>query len=229
MQHVTIFQLADSEDNATNFKNALTTYAASYFDSYETDFTGSEKLVKCMVGQTAAITFGVKVGPSERVHVYYGTGSDYLTLVRCNVIEDMYVLDNAILILGHDTEDMSQESRYNKALLLCKRNDGRTAVTALISGSDIVSANTADKYCIITVNPTTGATVYEELPIRFTSNSDFAVAGYTPFSPSDGVTLKDVYVAIDSDFRSNKHPFGFMNGGQLYTAIAGNYFAVKGE
>lgn len=228
MQHVTIYQIADSENNATNFKNALATYAASYFDSYETDFTGSEKLVKCMVGQTAAVTFGVEVGYNKRMHVYYGTGSDYLTLDNCNVIEDMYVLDNAILIFGHDV-DASQESRYNKVLLLCKRNDGKTAVTALISRSNIVSANTANKYCTITVNPTMGAIVYDELPIIFTSNSDLAVVGYTPFSKYDGITLKDVYVVTDSDFRSHTEPFTYSLNGQTYTGIGGNYFAVKGN
>lgn len=228
MQHVTIYQIDNSENNATNFKNALATYAASYFDSYETDFTGSEKLVKCMVGQTAAVTFGVEVGYAKRMHVYYGTGSDYLTLDNCNVIEDMYVLDNAILILGHDV-NASQESHYKKVLLLCKRNDGKTAVTALISGSDIVSANTADKYCTITVNPTTGTIVYDELPIIFTSNSDLAVVGYTPFSKYDGITLKDVYIVTDSDFRNKSEPFTYLLNGQTYTGIGGNYFAVKGN
>ena len=216
----------DVQTAATNLKNALTQYASGYFDSYETDFTSAngEKIVNCMIGQTAAVRFVYK---SE---LYYFKLSFEQKALYCPtqmdrvVIAYVCVFDNAILLVPSTVE-------YSTPILLCKRRNGDTCITFLTNAANTLLESAAAGnafYGTVSVNRSTGAVDYDSNPVVFTSNSSGGVAGYTPFSKNDGITLKDVYVVTDSDFRSHSTPLVYAIGDKIYTGIAGNYFAVKG-
>lgn len=229
MQTINVYTQGNAEESATKLKNALEQYGAAYFDSYETDFTSEENAckVKCMIGQTAAAEFVYKGGDFQlringaTYHVgSYNTGGMF--------VKELYVMDKAIVFLVYNYS--SNQHFYDYPVILCKKNNGDSAFVGLVSGLNFTaySGNYGCDCGVFSINRTTGGILYSQTPVYYKGTSAGVVAGYTPFSTHDGVTLKDVFVVPLSDFRSHTTPFAFTVKGVLYTGISCNAFAVKG-
>ena len=211
--------------DGTKLLNAFPTYASEYFDSFDTIEEGNDKSVSCIVNQNTVLTLGFYYpGYLESRFNIYGTGILYQG--RAN-FATMRVFENGILLTPTTGESYP--------ILICKRNNGDTAIILLLR---YFSDNTpyvdsvgiaVKKLFIATINRDNGNVTKDFDSVEFSSNVTANVLGYTPFSKYDGITLKDVYIVTDSDFRSRTEPFRYSLNGQTYTGIAGNYFAVKGN
>lgn len=217
-------QIIDISDE-TKLLNALQTYASGYFDSFDTTVGNTEKSVSCIINQDTVLTLGFYYKPDyweSRIHIgettiYYQARAKFAT---------MHVFENGLLL--------TSRNGYTYPVLICKRNNGDTAIVLLLmeqSGTtyvDSVGIASRSQY-IATIDRDNGNVTEDINQVKFSSNVTGQVLGYTPFSKYDGITLKDVYVVIDSDFRNKSEPFTYLLNGQTYTGIAGNYFAVKGN
>lgn len=212
-------QIIDISDE-TKLLNALQTYASEYFDSF--DITVGEKSVNCIVNQDTVLTLGLYYKPDywyTRVDI-----GDMHPTYGMNRLNTMYVFENGILLLPRNG--------YTSPLLICKRNDGDTAIMFFYDSTydQVTYTRVGDmKRYLASIDRDNGNVMEEIDPVTFSSNVTANVLGYTPFSKYDGITLKDVYIVTDSDFRSHTEPFTYSLNGQTYTGIGGNYFAVKGN
>ena len=215
-------QIIDISDE-TKLLNALQTYASGYFDSFDTTVSGTEKSVSCIVNQDTVLTLGFYYNSGwesrfyiDETAIYYQARGNFAT---------MHVFENGILITSN--------RGYTYPVLICKRNNGDTAIVLLIQQSDVTyvdscGTGSARRLYLASINRDNGNVTEDINFIQFSSNVTGQVLGYTPFSKYDGITLKDVYIVTDSDFRNKSEPFTYSVNGQIYTGIGGNYFAVKG-
>lgn len=218
-------QIIDISDE-TKLLNALQTYASGYFDSFDTRTVGeTKKIVSCIVNQDTVLTLGWYYKPyywESQIHIgettiFYQSRGNFTT---------MHVFENGFLITSN--------RGYTYPVLICKRNNGDTAIVLLIQQSDVtyvdsVGTGSAKRLYLASINRDNGNVTEDINVVQFSSNATGQVLGYTPFSKYDGVTLKDVYIVTDSDFRNKSEPFTYAVNGQTYTGIGGNYFAVKGN
>lgn len=216
-------QIIDISDE-TKLLNALQTYASGYFDSFDTTVEETEKSVSCIVNQDTVLTLGwYKPGSWEsrlyinETTIYYPARGTFAT---------MHVFENGILITSN--------RGYTYPVLICKRNNSDTAIVLLIQQGDVtyvdsVGTGSIRRRYLATIDHGNGNVTEDIDSVVFSSNVTGQVLGYTPFSKHDGITLKDVYIVTDSDFRNKPEPFTYLLNGQTYTGIAGNYFAVKGN
>ena len=216
-------QIIDISDE-TKLLNALQTYASGYFDSFDTTVGSTEKSVSCIVNQDTVLTLGFYYksgGWESRIHIgettiFYPSRGSFAT---------MHVFENGILITSN--------RGYTYPVLICKRNNGDTAIVLFIQPSDVTyvdacGTGSIKRRYLATIDRNNGNVTEDIDSVVFSSNVTGQVLGYTPFSKYDGITLKDVYIVTDSDFRNKSEPFTYSLNGQTYTGIAGNYFAVKG-
>lgn len=218
-------QIIDISDG-TKLINAFPTYASGYFDSFDTTVGETEKSVSCIANQDTVLTLGFYYKPdywesrivvNETTILYPSRGS----------FTTMHVFENGILITSN--------RGYTYPVLICKRNNGDPAIVLLLSQQggdtyvDPVGISSQKQRYIATIGHDNGNVTEDIDRVYFSSNDTANIIGYTPFSRYDGITLKDVYIVMDSDFRSHSTPFTYLLNGQTYTGIAGNYFAVKGN
>ena len=217
-------QIIDISDE-TKLLNALQTYASGYFDSFDTNIEATEKSVSCIVNQDTVLTLGFYYKPDywesrlniNETTIFYNARAKFAT---------MHVFENAILL--------KPNTGYTYPVLICKLNNGGTAIILLVSTPssevyvDSVGIASKKQRYIATIDRVNGNVTEDIDAVYFSSNATANILGYTPFSRYNGITLKDVYIVTDSDFRNKSEPFTYSLNGQTYTGIAGNYFAVKG-
>lgn len=215
-------QIIDISDE-TKLLNALQTYASGYFDSFDTTVGETEKSVSCIVNQDTVLTLGFYYKPGyweSRLHI----GETTILYQSRGKFATMHVFENGILL--------TPNTGYTYPVLICKRNNGDTAVVLLLlqqSDTYVDSVGIASRRQYIATIDRDNGNVTEDINlVQFSSNAAANVLGYTPFSKYDGITLKDVYIVTDSDFRNKPEPFTYALNGQTYTGIGGNYFAIKG-
>lgn len=217
-------QIIDISDE-TKLLNALQTYASGYFDSFDTTVEETEKSVSCIVNQDTVLTLGFYYKPDyweSRIHI----GETTIFYPSRGKFATMHVFENGILITSN--------RGYTYPVLICKRNNGDTAIVFLSSQQggetyvDACGTGSIKRRYLATIDRNNGNATEDIDSVVFSSNVTGQVLGYTPFSKYDGITLKDVYIVTDSDFRNKPEPFTYTLNGQTYTGIGGNYFAIKG-
>lgn len=229
MQIVNVYN-SNLETAATNLKNALAQYASAYFDSYDTDFTDANgvKRILCKIGQTTVVEFQYKTSTAYFKMVVGGKTFSIDSSSYWFEIKSLYVYENAILFA---LVNQHGSDYYNMPLLLCKKKNGDTALVFFSNEAitQIAAASTGTlRSCVVSISRSTGAADFSVLPLVFSGNNANSVSGFTLFSFNDGNAVKDVFVVINSDFRSHTAPFAYTLDDVTYAGIAGNYLAVKG-
>lgn len=229
MQIVNVYN-SDLETAATNLKDKLVQYGSAYFDSYGTDFTDANgvKRIQCKIGQTTVVEFQYKTDTNYFKMVVGGKTFNIDNSSYWFEIKSLYVYENAILF---GLSNQHGDNWLENPLLLCKKKNGDTALVFFTNENiaRITSTSTGTlRSCVVSISRSTGAADFSVLPLVFSGNNANSVSGFTLFSFNDGNAVKDVFVVINSDFRSHTAPFAYTLDDVTYAGIAGNYLAVKG-